>query len=89
MTTKEYLYNAEQEIKNGIAQYYNLTFEDIEIIQVWYCKTIQNHKGLFIAKNLRNGLILPYFVEVTYNGDVGDMYLDFYIKEHKQTVKIK
>lgn len=88
INTSDYLYNAEQEIKNGISHQYNLKFEDIEVIQVWYCKTIQNHKGLFIAKNLINGLILPYFIEVTYNGDVGEMYLDFYIKECKHVVKI-
>lgn len=87
--TSKYLYNAEQEVKNFISDRYSLTFEEIEVIQVWYCKTIQNHKGLFIARNLHNNLLLPYFIEITYNGEIGDMYLDFYLKEHKHTINIQ
>lgn len=89
ISTKYYLYNAEQEIANFISDKYNPPPSEIEIIQVWYCKTIQNHKGLFIVKDILNGgTILPYFIEVTYNGDNGEMYLDFYTKEHKQIIRI-
>lgn len=90
ISTKYYLFNAEQEIENFIADCYGLKGVEMEIIQVWYCKTIQNHKGLFIVKDILNGgVILPFFIEVTYNGDNKEMYLDFYTKEYKQTISIK
>lgn len=90
ISTKYYLYNAEREIENFISDKYGLRFTEIEVIQVWYCKTIQNHKGLFIVKDILNGgMIFPYFIEVTYNGDNKEMYLDFYTKEHKQTISIE
>lgn len=50
------------------------------IIQVWYCKTIQNHKGLFITDAFDG-----HFYECTYNGDAGEMYVDDYVKQSKQT----
>lgn len=49
------------------------------IIQVWYCKTIQNHKGLFITDAFDQ-----HFYECTYNGDTGEMYVDEYVKQNKQ-----
>lgn len=49
------------------------------IIQVWYCKTIQNHKGLFIT-----GAYDKHFYECTYNGDTGELYVDEYVKQNKQ-----
>lgn len=84
MTTKEFLKIVEENIKRYFYQekYFNLS----EIIQVWYCKTIQNHKGLFIVKESDG--ILPYFIEATYNGDKSELYLDFYNKTDKMTYKI-
>ena len=83
MTTKEYLKIVEEEIKN-----YDDFFDlDLEVIQVWYCKTIQNHKGLFILKV--EDEILPYFIEATYNGDRNELYLDFYTKKAKQIIFCK
>lgn len=83
MTTKDFISTVETELKdfdgfdNGIS----------EVIQVWYCKTIQNHKGLFIVKD-KYGLIYNYFIEATYNGDKSELYLDFYTKEFKHTIEI-
>lgn len=86
MTTKEFLNQVELNIKR---QFYEERFFDIvEIIQVWYCKTVQNHKGIFIIKELDMGRILPYFIEATYNGDKSELYLDFYNKVDKMTYKI-
>lgn len=59
-----------------------------EVISVWYCKTIQNHKGLFIIKDNRFGHILPNFYECTYNGDKNELYIDCYQKQSKTTIKI-
>lgn len=80
--TKEFLALVESELRN-FEKFDNITGDGMsEIIQVWYCKTIQNHKGLFIVKN-RYGYIYDYFVEATYNGDAKELYLDFYKKNSK------
>ena len=47
-----------------------------QVVPVWYCKTLQNHKGLFICLGVKD----KYF-ECTYNGDKGEMYIDVYEKK--------
>ena len=47
-----------------------------DILLVWYCKTLQNHKALLFTPRL-DGM---YF-EATYNGDKDEMYLDAYRKQ--------
>lgn len=85
MTTKEFLNQVELNIKR---QFYEERFFDIvEVIQVYYVKTIQNHKGMFIIKELDTGKILSYFIEATYNGDKSELYLDFYSKVDNFIVK--
>lgn len=54
------------------------------VIQVWYCKTVQNHKGLFITDAHDK-----HFYECTYNGDKGEMYVDDYVKQCKCTVRVE
>ena len=88
MQTKEYLQLVESKLKNYFSDKYEIDKDDLEVIQVWYCKTVQNHKGLFIVRNCY-GLIYNNFIEATYNGDVGELYLDFYKKEFKHTIKVK
>lgn len=86
MTTKEFLKEVELNIKR---QFYEERFFDkVEVIQVYYVKTIQNHKGIFIIKELDTNKILSYFIEATYNGDKSELYLDFYQKIDKMTYKI-
>lgn len=86
MTTKEFLNQVELNIKR---QFYEERFFDkVEVIQVYYVKTIQNHKGIFIIKELDTEKILPHFIEATYNGDKSELYLDFYNKVDKMTYKI-
>ena len=84
MTTRQYFNVVESKLRDYIEKRYDLT-NDLEIIQVWYCKTIQNHKGLFIVKNNNTNSIYPYFVEVTYNGDKKEFYFDYYSKFAKET----
>lgn len=87
MSTKEYL-EAVEEIKDFICdKYENVIPLELEVIQVWYCKTIQNHKGLFIIRNISNEMIYPYFFECTYNGDLKQLYIDCYVKEFKHTLQ--
>lgn len=91
MTTQQFLKLVEQECVEPILDKYDIERDYLEVIQVWYCKTIQNHKGLFILK--QNETIQPYFVECTYNGDDKELYLDFYTnfytKKFKHTERIE
>ena len=50
-----------------------LKAEDVYV--VWYCKTLQNHKGLF-STPMSDGM----YYEVTYNGDNDEAYIDAYKK---------
>lgn len=89
MTTQEFLDTVKSELASYISLYYaDVSDEDLEIIQVWYCKTVQNHKGLFIIKNNQTQTIYNYFVEATYNGDRNELYLDIYKKTTKLTIEI-
>ena len=82
LSTKEYLELVEEKILND-----EVFVGFTNVIQVWYCKTIQNHKGLFILKD-DYGLISPDFIEATYNGDKNELYLDFYTKDFKRTYSL-
>lgn len=89
ISTKEFLDHVVEEIKNNILDTYDdRKPSDLEVIQVWYCKTIQNHKGLFIVNDLITNKLYPYFYECTYNGDLGEMYIDCYQKTFKHTIRI-
>lgn len=84
MTTKDFISIVEDEMVN----FDNFDNGISEVIQVWYCKTIQNHKGLFIVKD-KDGNGYHYFIEATYNGDEKELYLDFYSKYTKQILDLK
>ena len=86
MTTREYLDLVDKEIKDF--EGFEEDIDNLEVVQVWYCKTIQNHKGLFIVKNTKYNFIYPQFIEATYNGDAKELYLDFYEKVFKHIVKV-
>ena len=49
-----------------------ITPEDMYI--VWFCKTLQNWKALV------SGVHIPEYIEVTYNGDKQEVYVDVYSK---------
>lgn len=69
--------------KKAVADYFNqhrdvsdsqeLKAEDVYV--VWYCKTLQNHKGLF-STPMSDGM----YYEITHNGDVDEAYVDAYKK---------
>lgn len=56
--------------------------EDVYV--VWFCKTLQNYKALLSSDVVDTGI---YF-EVTYNGDKGELYLDFYEKSINRAIKV-
>lgn len=52
-----------------------------DFLTVWFSKTLQNAKGLFIFKEGRA------YYEVTHNGDKKETYVETYIKASGRTVK--
>lgn len=48
---------------------------------VWFCKTLQNWKALV------SGVHIKEYIEVTYNGDKKEIYVDVYQKAKKVRIK--
>ena len=55
--------------------------ESRDMYVVWFCKTLQNWKALV------SGVYIKKYVEVTYNGDNGEMYVDVYKKMCNRCLK--
>ena len=55
--------------------------EPSDMYVVWFCKTLQNWKALV------SGVYIKKYVEVTYNGDKGETYVDVYQKVGNQCLK--
>lgn len=53
-----------------------------EVYNVWYSKSLQNHKGLF-STPMSDGM----YYEITYNGDKDEAYIDVYKKWENFTVR--
>ena len=47
-----------------------------DVVVVWSCKTLQNHKAMFCSTKDGD----ERYYEVTYNGDKQEMYFDCYDK---------
>ena len=56
-----------------------ITPEDMYI--VWFCKTLQNWKALV------SGVYVKEYIEVTYNGDRQEAYIDVYQKVCNECIK--
>nr|DAQ82127.1 MAG TPA: hypothetical protein [Caudoviricetes sp.] len=48
---------------------------------VWFCKTLQNWKALV------SGVYIKKYIEVTYNGDKKEVYVDVYQKACNRCLK--
>ena len=62
----------------------NLGYQTVEpenMFIVWFCKTLQNWKALVSGVNIKE------YIEVTYNGDKQEIYVDVYQKACNQCLK--
>lgn len=75
LTTDRFLYNA----KTYTAKYLESSIVDVFI--VWFSKTLQNKKAILSSKT-SNGII-----EVTYNGDKHQTYINVYKKSKNYRCK--
>lgn len=55
--------------------------EPSDMYVVWFCKTLQNWKALV------SGVYIKKYIEVTYNGDTGETYVDVYQKACNRCLK--
>ena len=55
--------------------------EPSDMYVVWFCKTLQNWKALV------SGVYIKKYVEVTYNGDRKETYVDVYQKARNHCLK--
>lgn len=55
--------------------------EPSDMYVVWFCKTLQNWKALV------SGVYIKKYIEVTYNGDKQETYIDVYNKTYNACVK--
>jgi hypothetical protein len=54
-----------------------------DVFVVWSCKTLQNNKAILSATV--NGA--PMY-EITHNGDKGEIYIDTYVKESNECIRL-
>lgn len=52
-----------------------------DLYVVWFCKTLQNWKALV------SGIHIEEYIEVTYNGDKQEVYVDVYQKVKNVRIK--
>ncbi len=75
-------YIAVSEFKQAVYKFlldkYNAEPEDV--YEIWQCKTIQNHKGIF---GIAGSKLL---FECTFNGDANELYVDTYKKTNHDTL---
>lgn len=62
---------------------YDEVISESDIFVVWSCKTLQNNKA--ILSMVYKGAPL---IEMTHNGDKGEIYMDVYKKELNKAVKV-
>lgn len=75
MSTDAFICAAKKAVADFLAQYHRKPIDVADVVSVWQCKTLQNHKAILIGLTQDELLF-----EATYNGDKDELYLDTYGK---------
>ena len=77
MGSKEFIEKCKEIVKQYAIEHLDKSenIPEFDVFDVWYCKTLQNHKAL-LSTTLFDGM----YYELTYNGDKNELYIDVYKK---------
>ena len=85
MGSKEFIEKCKEIVKEYAKEHLDKSdnIPEFEVFDVWYCKTLQNHKAL-LSTTLFDGM----YYELTYNGDKKELYFDAYKKFENRCIKL-
>ena len=86
MGSKDFIVNCKELVKQYAIEHLDKSdnIPEFEVFDVWYCKTLQNHKAL-LSTTLFDGM----YYELTYNGDKKELYFDAYKKFENKCIKLE
>lgn len=86
MGSKEFIEKCKEIVKQYAMEHLDKSDNapEFEVFDVWYCKTLQNHKAL-LSTTLFDGM----YYECTYNGDKKELYFDAYKKFENKCIKME
>ena len=82
MGEKEFSKFCKEQIQKYYKEHRNEDMPVEDIFVVWFSKTLQNTKGLFSTTHSGDHT----YVEMTYNGDKQELYMDVYDKLLNQAI---
>ena len=83
--SKEFIEKCKEIVKQYAMEHLDKSdnIPEFDVFDVWYCKTLQNHKAL-LSTTLFDGM----YYELTYNGDKKELYFDAYKKFENKCIKL-
>ena len=86
MDSDKFIKKCKKLVKNYAEEHFDKSdiAPEFEVFDVWYCKTLQNHKAL-LSTSLLDGM----YYECTYNGDKKELYLDAYKKFENRCIDME
>lgn len=77
MNNDIYIKNAKRMAARVLSEFHKSPISSDDVFIVWFCKTLQNWKAIVST----NVVHYSDYIEVTYNGDRDETYVDVYDKQ--------